>query len=248
MRYKSLCLIIALMLTLSASLYSSPMKINASEYNYARILSEDVELYSDALGQKTLFILPYSYYVKVLTLGLTYSKIAYAPYGENLSVPYYVKTENLTFVDYTPEAPYPSLQLVTSYTTSLFFDNTTKNVSKSIAEQEKMLFCGELSVGNVELVYVWCNGDFGYVKKNTLLGFTLPLNTDVIITESESTQSEISSEPLSSDSDSEKNEDIKRVAIVLFTCIGAISIVYFIFVPSKKRPVELTTLDTDDMN
>ena len=84
---------------------------------YAVAADEDVWFYTGESEDRKLFVLPYSYYVRVLERGDEYTSVEYltdeAPYRKLLG---YCKTDALTFVDFIPARPYLKLPVTVTYT------------------------------------------------------------------------------------------------------------------------------------
>ena len=73
---------------------------------YACILSDDVYFYTNTEGRRGLFLLPKSYYVRLIEYRPDYCKVEYQTDDSAKRLVGYVATEKLTFVDYTPARPY----------------------------------------------------------------------------------------------------------------------------------------------
>lgn len=130
---------------------------------YACTLSEEVFFYATADERRGLFLLPKTYFVKLIEYGAPYSKVEYQQDGEHTRrLVGYVRTELLTFVDFTPQTPY--LQKV--------FDVRYRIDEEEIQDDSFLtqitLTCayyGDYTVGSKTYCYVLREGTFGYIPK-----------------------------------------------------------------------------------
>ena len=140
---------------------------------YACILSEDVYFYSSENEYSGIFILPKTYYVKVLSVGERFTRVEYltdTKYTRTLVG--YCLTYQLTLVDYTPVNPY-------LYTT---FDviYIPQNGDSSDEILERLVFTcgyyGEYASGTKRYAYAYKNGECTYVPYPE--NFEYPMNTE----------------------------------------------------------------------
>ena len=121
----SFMILIISVLSLFAAKFSgeAATSARAAGEKYSRILSEDVMMYMDSSLSVPWFTLPYSYYVKVLSVSGTSAKVEYR--GDNPSRPSakgYIKTEDLNFAEEIPQTPYPAVTLTVNQTCLLYKD------------------------------------------------------------------------------------------------------------------------------
>ena len=99
--------------------------------SYACILSDSTFFYSTADGRRGVFLLPKTYYVRLVEYGMDYSKIEYlTDEGEYKKLTGYARTSELTFVDYVPKLPY----LYYSFDVSYRIDDSELNDSSFLTE------------------------------------------------------------------------------------------------------------------
>ena len=88
----------------------------ADDGTYA-VATGEVWFYAAADEEEKLFLLPETYYVRVLDAGGTFCTVEYltddAPYRKLLG---YCRTDALTFVDFVPARPYLRKQITVTYT------------------------------------------------------------------------------------------------------------------------------------
>ena len=95
-----------------SGLFSARYYAEAGETRYSRVLSENVILYMDSSLTVPWFVLPYGYYVKVLSINGVSAKVEYR--GDNPAKPSakgYVATDELNITEEVPQVVYPRLRL-----------------------------------------------------------------------------------------------------------------------------------------
>lgn len=198
---------------------------------YSRILTADTGFYSDMNGSYLKFYLPYGYYVKVLEVGSAYTKVSYM--NETSQFPFltgYVRTVDLITTDKIPVSPYPLLSITVISDDVLFSDSMLTYSKVGVYANSLAVYYGEIKNANdEELVYVYCNGYLGYMRKTAFAPFVVPSHPDPIQT---------------SYRDSEKVSVVKQknssmqILVVAGISITVVAIVYFLFRPSDKKRIE----------
>ncbi len=147
---------------------------------YAVAAQQGVYLYQSQEDSSGLFILPYTYYVKILSLGDPYCAVEYhtdeLPYK---AVRGYCKKAELTFVDFTPERPFLKKQISVTYTLP---EQSMQPSGNDFLQSVTMnyLFYGEFPVGSARYYYVYGNGAFGYLPAQEKVEYEL--NVDYLQT------------------------------------------------------------------
>lgn len=130
--------------------------------DYACILSDDVFFYANADGRKGLFLLPKSYYVRLLEYRSDYCKVDYQTDDSAKRLVGYVATEKLTFVDYTPSRPY----LYYVFDLHYKIEDTDHVDSTFLTEiTVSCVYYGDYVIGSERYCYVLRGEEFGYVPK-----------------------------------------------------------------------------------
>ena len=201
--------------------YFAPPRANADGGEYACILSEDAYFYSAENEQSGLFILPQSYYVKVLTPSYPYSQVEYLSDGANTrKLTGYCKTADLTFVEYIPKRPYLFKSFEVTYVASGADDPFLNKITVTCA------YYGDYTVGSKTYAYVLQSGEFGYVPKPT--NFTFAKNTEY---EDAQVKTE---EPIDDKTEGSSNGGV-QIAILLLLCLLVIILAAAIFRSNKKN-------------
>ncbi len=144
---------------------SSPpmLTATASNVSYACITEDNTFFYLDAQCQNGLFILPKTYFVKVLNKQNDYCKVEYLiddEYAQKCIG--YAKTEQLSFVDFTPKTPYFYQLIQVKYTIDAS-ENTSPPFLNEIAFT--CAYYGDYTVGTKTYCYILRGGEFGYIPK-----------------------------------------------------------------------------------
>ena len=134
--------------------------------DYACILSDDVYFYANADGRRGLFLLPQSYYVRLIEYRSDYCKVEYQTDESAKRLVGYVATEKLTFVDYTPVRPY----LYYVFDLRYKIEDTDQTDSTFLTEiTVPCVYYGDYFIGSERYCYVLRGEEFGYVPKPVTL-------------------------------------------------------------------------------
>ncbi|MBE5747275.1 MAG: hypothetical protein E7352_03755 [Clostridiales bacterium] len=128
---------------------------------YACVLSDDAYFYLSPGGQDGVFLLPKTYYVRLLSYGENYCKVEYLETDAyTQKVTGYVRTQHLAFVDYQPKRPYLNYVFELTY--------RLENTNQSNGFTELTFTCayyGDYPIGEKTWCYVLRDGEFGHVPK-----------------------------------------------------------------------------------
>lgn len=204
---------------------------------YSRVLSDNAVLYMDASLTVPWFTLPYSYYVKVLSVSGTSAKVEYK--GDNASRPSakgYVAAEELNFTDEIPSPAYPSLVLTVNQNCMLYKD-VDFTIAETVTQNSTIDFYGFLTRKNGEkLIYGYVqtsSGDkyVGYLPLSAVYDFTVP---QLPVSEPTSASADDSPPESSSEPDNAVGNNL-QILIIVAVSVVAISIVYLLFRPSQSK-------------
>lgn len=198
---------------------------------YACILQENVFFYSAPDERRGLFLLPTTYYVKILDYGEEYCRVEYLYDDEYVKrLVGYAKTSALTFVDYTPAVPYFYHLFEVRYRIE------EDGLIDSSFLNEIVFTCayyGEYKIGSESYCYVFRDGSLGYVPKPSSL--RVPKNTEY--EEWLSQQN-----PTTSDSQAttslEESSSPAEIAILVALCLLAPLLAALILKPPRRPPYE----------
>lgn len=220
-----------------------------TQVRYSRILGREVVLYMDENLSMPWFTLPYSYYVKVVSVGAASAKVEYK--GDSPARPSlkgYLRLSDLNVADETPAAPYPT-SIFTVGQSCLVYKDVNFNFSDAVPENSSVDFYGT-SVRAGGQVYVFgcvtaTSGDkyIGFIEKNALLAFALP-ELPVALPEPEPESATVSAEPAPGAASNALGDNLQIVIIVGISVV-AVSIVYLLFRPSQGRAKEEVAAKSD---
>ncbi len=150
---------------------SLPVRISATADAdaYACVCANDTYFYSSKDEQHGLFLLPQTYFVKVLAVEGDFTKIEYL-YDDShyKKLTGYAKTASLTFVDYTPKRPYLYCLFDVRYSIDDPHFNTSSNLSQITVT---CAYYGDYPVGSNTYCYILRGDSFGYIPKPATLTY-----------------------------------------------------------------------------
>jgi hypothetical protein len=222
---------------LSAPLIPSPKTALAQSLpsgSYACILT-DTFFFSTPDDSRGLFLIPKTYYVKILEYGETHCKIEYLYDDANTKkLVGYVETNKLTAVDYTPKRPY----LYYVFDVSYRIDNTQINDSSFLNQiTVTCAYYGDYIIGSETYCYVLRGDTFGYIPKPASL--TITPNTEY----DEYLASLLPDEPLVSDEPIGQTQSSPAQIAILITLCLLIPILAALIIKPPKRPA----YETDEL-
>ncbi len=131
--------------------------------SYACILSDNTYFYSMPDEKRGVFLLPKTYYVKVLDYQPDYCKIEYLYDNSVLQkITGYARTEQLTFVEYVPKRPY------LYYIFDVYYEIGDTQIEDSAFLTQLKVSCvyyGDFYFGGKTYCYVLRGDTFGYIPK-----------------------------------------------------------------------------------
>lgn len=214
--YPLLCLVLPL-------LFFSPAQTSASAESaeetasYAVAATQDVWFYSEPDETSGLFILPYTYYVKVLSREGEFCAVEYFEDSATCKkLSGYCLSDALTFVDFVPERPYLYLWITITYSLG---DNSGISVGGGAFDstERSVLFCGTYYAGTARYYYVYADGVFDYVRATGEVVYEL--NTDF---RAPSVEQETPAEP------SGGKLSAFEIGVICASCAAAVVIALFV--------------------
>ena len=215
-----------------------PIKITASAdtVNYMRVLSSDAIIYADVNFQEPIFTVPNSYYVKIEERLTGAIKVSYG--SEDLGCPKiigYMKESTLNEVSYIPNNPFSIIKVSTDVSDILFNDIELKNPYFNLPKNEIMYYYGDVEIKDKVLCYVYYSKKLGYVDKTSLNPFVITPNGDPIENEQESPETPTDTPDAETPNQSVNLGENLQLIIIVGISIVSISVVYFLFKPSKNK-------------
>lgn len=206
------------------ALYHTPAVVRAEcaeESGYACVLGTAYFYASDDLKTE-LFLLPKTYFVKIISLGEPFSKIEYGGTNDLAPIVGYALTNALTAVSFTPKTPHPNLRFLVRYTVAgyendPFFEPITLHCT----------YYGTYQVGTKSYAYALVDDSRRYVPLPD--DFSYPLNDEYASFTAES-NTPTQAEPT-------PTADFSVAIVVFFTLLIPV-LSALLLRPSKKPAVE----------
>lgn len=225
--------------TPSAALFSYdfPMQASANTLatpkplDYACILTDDTFFYADADEKRGLFLLPKSYYVRLVEYGNEYCKVEYQKNeSEAKRLIGYAKTAQLTFVNYVPLRPYLYYVFDLRYT----IEGAPSDDDFLTQITLPCVYYGDYRIGSETYCYVLRDGKFGYVPKPS--GVTYEENTEYADwLQTQKAPDNLEDEPPMSETNTEKNSPA-QIAILITVCLLVPVLAALILKPPRRPP------------
>ncbi len=231
--FKTILIIFSCIILCFATVLPKKLALAETE-NYARVLQDGVYIYQDASFQEPLFSIPFGYYLKVENSNSGAVKVSYGN-GNYPTIYGYARESELTFVDYVPTTPYSVIKVSTDVNDVLFNDITLQTPYFNVPKNEILYYYGEIDNGDNILCYVYYFKKLGFIDKTSLNPFTIPDNQDPMPSDGE-TSSPTDEKPTFTAS-SALGERLQIVIIVAISIV-TISVVYFLFKPTKNKTEE----------
>lgn len=219
---------------------SNGVSVHANENEYMRVLTDTAYVYADYDLTEKLFAIPNSYYVKIESRSSSSARVTY---GDGVGCPVimgYMNLADLTEPIVTPEKPFNVIKVSTDKSDILFNDLELERPYFNVPSGEIMHYFGEIKSSDKTLCYVYYNKKLGYVDKECLNPFNIPPNQDPLeeLTPPPETAPEVDGENVT-EVDGTLGENL-QVLIIVGISIVCISVVYFLFKPTKNKIAEET--------
>lgn len=131
--------------------------------DYACVNGADVFFYGVPDEKDGLFLLPSTYYVRLLDYSADFCRVEYQTDGTDTKrLVGYVKTEQINFIPYVPKQPYPYCIFDVEYK----IDDSAQTADGFLTQiKMSCLYYGDYNVGSSTYCYVLREGEFGYIPK-----------------------------------------------------------------------------------
>lgn len=217
-------LVLMALLMFPLALLPSPLSASAAAEQYAYIPDADVWFYAGETESSRVFLLPKTYYVKIVGEGEEYCRVEYlvdeAPYKK---VTGYCKNDDVIPVDYIPARPYLKKQITLSYS----LDGENQGLGGSFSSVEKtFVYYGQRYDGAKLYYYLLSDGVFDYIAAESELAFDL--NTD-FTDYAQETMAEASGTGA-------QGGNAAVIAVVCVACVAAVAVAVFVIRGKKQLP------------
>ena len=204
-----------------------------SEGSYARVMQEEVYLYSSPQEESGLFILPRTYFVKITGEEAGFYQVEYLTDTSARPVYGYCRIGDVEPVDYVPETPF------LTYETEVTFTVGSSDLPDGFftAYTVPAAFYGTFYYGSSVYYYVNMDGEFGYVPASACPPLDYPENTEHMQAETPETPPE-----------SGGNTNAVNIVLICALSVAALGAVYFLFRPARPaaRPAPFDDYEQPD--
>lgn len=222
---------------------------------YSRILDESTVFYADPGCTIAKFVLPYGYFVKVLSVGEDSIAVRYM--DESASLPArdgFILVKCYYPCDYAcDDSPYPDCDFELTSDEVLFADAKATTPKAVIAAGKTCHFYGYLEINGEQFYCVYSNGYIGYVRAQAFTDAAVPPHSLPIKSNADSSPIDASSlsdgefSPKQTTPYATGTDSTLKTVIVLAVSLVALSVVYLLFKPSRKHRCAFTDKDSDDL-
>lgn len=220
----------------------APLCAEAETDVYACITQDGTYFYSTADEESGLFILPTTYYVKIISRSDDFCFVQYLDDVADYKAVYgYCKTETLTAVDFVPARPY----LYYTYSATYSVEGSSSSDSGDFSTFTcNCIYYGDYKNGTTTYRYVSINGEFGYIPKTCEIEY--PLNTDYLTEEPEPAETPVADDSGGTEVENKADEavastdtSVNGAGLGLIIALSAILVAIAVFViavkPRKKK-------------
>lgn len=198
--------------------------------DYACVLSDSAFFYAAADERRGVFLLPKTYYVRLVDYQSDFCKIEYQrDDGAAKRLVGYAKTEQLAFVDYVPTRPYLYYTFDVSYT----IGDAPSDSSFLTEITVSCVYYGDYRIGSETYCYVLRGDEFGYIPKPS--GISYEANTEYA---DHLTSQIVQPEPEEETSAAEGKTSPVQIAILIVICLLVPVLAALVLKPPRRPPYE----------
>lgn len=197
---------------------------------YACVVEDYTYFYSSPDESTGLFLLPTTYYVRLLDYNPTFSRVEYFYDGSTAKkLVGYAKTSALAFVDYVPVTPY------FYYTFDLRYSIGDVTVGEGFLDEitATCTYYGDYNVGSKTYCYVLRDDVFGYVPKPADLRVKANLEYETYLANQKAEESAENVDASLDDTSSSSSP--AQIAILVVLCLLIPVLATLILRPQKHR-------------
>lgn len=236
-KFAMLFLIIFALLPIAVFYQNKPESVKAE--SYAMVISDNCPLYWDQSLKTVKFYLPKTYFVKIISFGVEYSKVSYLDdgldYPETVG---YINNQCLDFSLAPDEIIYPHVTLTLKNDDILFLDAEKTQPKSVIKSNSQAVYYGEIALDNELYIYCYTQGFVGYIRKSSFADFIIADNPKY----AELLESSKSQSPSLSNTDSQPTTEtqtaknnVSTYVIFGIAMLVVLVIIYVIVHPEKNK-------------
>lgn len=206
--------------------------VTAAPNGYACIRTDSAYFYAARDEKRGLFLLPESYFVKILSVDGEYCRVEYLYDDAHVKkLTGYAKTSDLTFVDYTPTTPYLYHLFEVRYTIDDSFSENDDFLSQITVT---CAYYGDYKIGSKTYCYVLRGDNFGYIPKPETLAYERNPEYEERLAVNEPTED---APPTAAD----EGMPPAQIAILIAICLLVPTLAALVLKPPKRPPYDTET-------
>lgn len=234
---KSLFLIILFCLIASPIFRTKTLAF--ADTNYLRVINSNTPFFRDSNMQSLVFNLPYTYYVKVLSVNGDTAHIECYGQTGTIAMDGYTTYSSLYKDDLNTNNPYLSLSITTISPTKLYSDISLTTAERYLFQDRALSYYGSINTENGIIYYVSYNGEFGYVKEDAVYPFTVsdhPNELTFLMQNKPTTEPELENIP--PETEKSQGNELLTIRIVIISCLVLAGLIALFTVKRPKKQVE----------
>ncbi len=221
-------------------IHPTPTPVSAEkESGYLRVIDESTAFYKNVTDTTPLFILPYTYYVKVIGESGDFYHVEYG--GENsTAIDGYVKKEALFFDGLSADYRFPNLKITTATTAVLYEDGSLSTSLQYLFSGRELFFYGKSAAPDGSALYfVSYFNRLGFIKESEVVPFTLPThpNPFTFIPEPEPETPPVVDETPEPETPTANNAYALQIIIIAFLAFAGI---FGLIVAFKNKSIKIS--------
>ncbi len=232
---KRLIIISALCVLISFTI--SEKNVSYADTNYLRVINSTTPFYRDSGMQSLVFNLPYTYYVKVLSVdGDTAHIECYGQTG-TIAMDGYTVYSNLYKDGLNTDNPYLTQTITTSTATKLYSDIGLINAERILFQDRTLSYYGSLETEHGIIYYVSYNGEFGYVKEDAVYPFIISNHSNELtfLVQNVTPQEPETEGAPSLDESESQGDELLTIRIVIISCLVLAGLIALFTVKRPKK-------------
>ncbi len=233
-----------LFLSLIVFLSSSVFNVVADEpsANYLRVIDETTPFYADENLTNLLFYLPYTYYVKVISIDENVARIEYGGGKDGFSIDGYCPTDLLYADNLAVANPYLDLTITTATHATIYDDKGLSEGGRYVFKDRELKYYGKVEVGGKNVYCVGYLGKLSYVAEEYVTPFSVAFHPN------ELTFKETITPDNGTEGDgSQKNDNLNGLRISIFVCLMSAGLIALL-IALKRKPKRTIKTDYYDEN
>lgn len=222
----------------------------AETIGWARIVDDDVYLYSTADSDKKTFVLEKSYYVEILDEVDNMYFVAVMQNDTDFPrITGYVYKSQVTLCSVIPIAPYyPTVRITVTGSSATLRLSPLPSASPVLTatNTQQLSYYGEIVSYGTTWYYVYYGGSFGYVEATSVSQPIVPLHpTPLPSKPAATTPSTPSTTEPSEDPTPSSSSPTSEILLIVFVVVLAVGLTLALFLPGNVRKRESNVFEQD---